>query len=402
MEMKQFLVMHLLPLIAGVLITINIAFHPSINNYFFKDNTSKQPIDSNYFFLEHFNHVEFYEDDFLKNNDKTENIFLLGSSELTHPSEAIPYHFISNRFDVKVKGVGHAGNQCLSILSQLLAKQEIINQAPIVIILSPSWFESKATKGTPSAIFLEFNSNRFLHQMIQNNTSNFYSDYLFKRVSDLYQEFNSPNLELRLMFNKYQASKSVLHQLLYKPVIMADEQLMELRNMINPFHSLTHQKFKRNTIMPKDITINWDSLFTKSRNQILNNASNNTMGIANEIYPEFEHKKGHVQPVSITFNQELQDMQVLIKFLNENHAQASFIISPLNPYYFKNLPALNPTIQQIELCLKTNGFKYLNLFESDSTKYDKALLFDVMHLSDFGWYKIDQFIINNYHLANAK
>ncbi len=137
------------------------------------------------------------------------------------------------------------------------------------------------------------------------------------------------------------------------------------------------------------------------QSQVLKNASNNNLGIANDLYPEFEHKKGHVQPVAPRFNQELKDMQMLIEFLKKKKANVTFIISPLNPFYFKNLKELNPTINHIETCLQDNGFKYLNLFESDTTKYDKALLFDVMHLSDYGWYKIDQFIIENYHLTNA-
>jgi poly-D-alanine transfer protein DltD len=180
-----------------------------------------------------------------------------------------------------------------------------------------------------------------------------------------------------------------------------DKKLLAFRNLINPFKEQHHQPFHRNTITTKNININWDSLFATSKNQVLNNANNNHLGIANALYPEFENKTGHIQPVAQLFNQELNDMQVLIEFLKAKNANASFIISPLNPFYFKNLKELDPTIQEIEKCLTANRFKYLNLFESDTTKYDKALLFDVMHLSDFGWYKIDQFIIENYHLSHA-
>jgi poly-D-alanine transfer protein DltD len=42
------------------------------------------------------------------------------------------------------------------------------------------------------------------------------------------------------------------------------------------------------------------------------------------------------------------------------------------------------------------------MFEPDTNKYDKALLSDVMHLSPYGWYKIDRFIIDNYHLVYEK
>ena len=44
-------------------------------------------------------------------------------------------------------------------------------------------------------------------------------------------------------------------------------------------------------------------------------------------------------------------------------------------------------------------WRTLNIFETDTTQYDKAILRDIMHMSDYGWYKVDQFIINTYHLA---
>jgi D-alanyl-lipoteichoic acid biosynthesis protein DltD len=401
MTMKQFFVIYLLPFVASFFITNYVALNPKINNYFFHDKSIKKEYNNDYRFIVHFNHDTFYEDDFLNSNATTENIFLLGSSELTHNTDAIAYNFISNRFDVKVKAVGHAGNQCLSILAQLLANQEKLNQAPIVIILSPSWFESKSTKGTPSAIFLEFNGERYLNKILNNKIDTRYKDYINQRVADMFHEYNSPNLELKLMYNQHQASKSFIHQALFKPVILIDKKLLAFRNLINPFKEQYHQPFHRNTITTKNININWDSLFATSKNQVLNNANNNHLGIANALYPEFENKTGHIQPVAQLFNQELNDMQVLIEFLKAKNANASFIISPLNPFYFKNLKELDPTIQEIEKCLTANRFKYLNLFESDTTKYDKALLFDVMHLSDFGWYKIDQFIIENYHLSHA-
>lgn len=399
--MRQFVVIYLLPFVASIFFTVFIALNPEYSGLFFTDSDIDKEINTDYSFIEHFNHQPNLEDDFLNSNANSENIFLLGSSELTHNTDAIPYHFISNQFDVKVKAVGHAGNQCLSILTQLIANQEKLYHAPIVIILSPSWFESKSTKGTPSEIFLEFNSEWYLNKILNNKIDKPYTAYINQRVADMFQDFNSPNLELKLMFNQHQAAKSFIHQLLFQPVILADEQLLSFRNLINPFRVVHKNAYQRKTMLSKNIQFNWDSIFTYSKSQVLKNASNNNLGIANDLYPEFEHKKGHVQPVAPRFNQELKDMQMLIEFLKKKKANVTFIISPLNPFYFKNLKELNPTINHIETCLQDNGFKYLNLFESDTTKYDKALLFDVMHLSDYGWYKIDQFIIENYHLTNA-
>ena len=75
------------------------------------------------------------------------------------------------------------------------------------------------------------------------------------------------------------------------------------------------------------------------------------------------------------------------------------LLSPLNALYFQNLREIESTIHIVQQEIKANGFTALNLFETESTKYEKALLTDVMHMSDYGWYKVDKFIIETYHLT---
>jgi D-alanine transfer protein len=400
--MKQFVLVYVLPLIVAIAITLNLALSNPINRFFFEDKSPQKSINADFKYLENFYDEPIYENQFLNSNSNAATIYLLGSSELTHNSNAIPYNFISDHFRVKVKAIGHAGNQCLSIFSQLLANQQKLDNAPIVIILSPGWFESKASKGCPSDVFLEFNSYRFLNKIITTQDADEFYTYLNERIATLFDEFNSPNLELRLMNYKHQTTLSFIHQTLYTPVITADEQLLKLRNKIHPIPQNNHPFHPRISIAQENFFFNWDSLYSNSKRQVINNASGNKLGIANDYYPAFENKKGRIQPVANEYNQELKDMQVLIKFLKEKNANASFIISPLNPFYYKNLKDLSPTIAIIEQTIKANGFKYLNMFEPDTNKYDKTLLSDVMHLSPYGWYKIDRFIIDNYHLVHEK
>jgi poly-D-alanine transfer protein DltD len=397
--MKQFVLVYVLPLIAAIAITLNLALSNPANHFFFEDKSPQKSINADFRYLENFYDEPLYENQFLNSDSQAATIYLLGSSELTHNSNAIPYNFISDHFKVKVKAIGHAGNQCLSIFSQLLANQQKLDNAPIAIVLSPGWFESKTSKGSPSDVFLEYNSYRFLNKIITSNDADEFNAYLNNRIAALFEEFNSPNLELRLMNYRHQSSLSFLHKSLYTPVITADEELLKLRNKIHPIPQNNHPFHARISIAQENFFINWDSLYSNSKEQVINNASGNKLGIANNYYPAFKNKKGRIQPVSNEHNQELNDMLVLIKFLKEKHANASFIISPLNPFYYKNLKDLSPTIAIIEQAIKTNGFKYLNMFEPDTNKYDKALLSDVMHLSPYGWYKIDHFIIDNYHLG---
>jgi D-alanyl-lipoteichoic acid biosynthesis protein DltD len=398
--MKKLIILYILPFIVALIVVYFIALNKQANYFLFK---KKEVIDNNFkqdtCYINNFSENPAFEDQFLKSGDSNEIIYLLGSSELTNPTVAIPYNFISQHFTTKVFGVGHAGNQCLSIYSQLLANEERLENAPIVIILSPGWFESTASEGTSSSIFLEYNSKRFLNKIINDKNDSDLNAYLNMRISQFYEEFSSPNLELRIMNFKYLANQSILHRAAYAPLIFCDNVLISLRD--NNFSQIksNNKSFKRNPIITESVPINWDSLYAVSRGNVIKKSTNNSMGIDNDYYiKNINGKIGHTKSVDKKLNIELDDCIMLIKLLKEKKANASFVISPLNPFYYRNLKDISPTISVIENEIKNSGFQYLNLLETDSTKYDKALLNDIMHLSDYGWYKIDHFIIDTYHL----
>jgi D-alanine transfer protein len=373
-------------------------FNTYLNSELFHNNVNNNS-DSSINYIENFQANQFYEDKFLLNFDSSKTIFMLGSSELSNSTEAIPYNFISKNFNTKVVGVGHAGNQCFSIYSQLLANESRLKDAPIVIILSPGWFESKSAKGTSSAIFLEYNSEWFLKTINKNKKDTEFTAYENKRVSRLYNEFNSPNLEIKLMNFKHRSNSSFIHKTVFYPVILADNILQNLKEKITSKRTVINSEI-REPIKLENVQINWDSLFTSSKEEIIKNSNNNRFGINNEYYNVYIHgKTGKVEPVSEYFNQEIEDFKMLIKLLKKKKANVCFVMSPLNPIYCKNLNDLKPTINIIETEILSNGYNYLNLFETDTLKYDKAVLFDIMHMSEYGWYKIDKFIVENFKLT---
>jgi D-alanyl-lipoteichoic acid biosynthesis protein DltD len=394
--MKKIFFIYLIPL-CFALAFLHL-FNKKFNEFFFKAEPVSKA-DSALRYIDNFQNNQFYEDKFLLSNDSSETIVILGSSELNGSTEAIPYNFISDNFKTKVVGVGHAGNQCFSIYSQLLANENRLKNAPIVIILSPGWFESKSTKGTSSAIFLEYNSEWFLKTINKNSIDNEFTAYENKRISQLYNEFNAPNLELKLMNYKHLASKSFIHAILFYPVILFDNLLISYKEKI-----VTQRKqitvTDRKPIISEEISINWDSLLTASKVEITQNSNNNRFGINNQYYNDnIRGKRGKVEPVRVCFNQELEDFKMLLKLLKNKKANVSFVMSPLNPIYCKNLDDLSPTINVITDDIKQNGYCCLNLFETDTLKYDKAVLFDIMHMSKYGWYKINKFIVETYKLT---
>jgi poly-D-alanine transfer protein DltD len=398
--MKQLFLVYLFPFILSLTLVCYISDNKQVNNFLFQTQKAEKTPKQSFNFIGNFEGGNsIFEDEFLKSNDTSATIFLLGSSELVYSSPAIPYNFIPQHFKTKLKAIGHAGNQCFSIYTQLLANYKRLNNAPLVIIISPGWFESKASKGTTSKIFLEFNSESFLKNINTNPADAEFTNYAGKRVSELYNEFNSPNLQLKLLNFTYRASITSFHKILYYPLICSDAFLIYNKEKTEPVKQ-TGSSCKQLPIISQTVTINWDSLFTASKNYVISQATNNTIGVENTYFTEhINGKTGEMQPVSVSVNEELQDFMMLLKLLKAKNVKASFIISPLNPLYYKNLNDLTPTVTLIENEIKDNKFPYLNMFEPNGAKYNKAILRDIMHMSDYGWYKVDRFICNTYHLT---
>jgi poly-D-alanine transfer protein DltD len=98
------------------------------------------------------------------------------------------------------------------------------------------------------------------------------------------------------------------------------------------------------------------------------------------------------------YNQELEDFYMLVKLLRATNANASFIILPVNPYYYTNCAVFTPFVNLLETELKNNQFPCLNFWNADTSTFDHGVLTDIMHLSKYGWYQANKFIVETYHL----
>lgn len=394
--MKKLLLFCIIPFAIALFFTFQFTVNPSFSTLFFSDVSATDLNETSLRYIENFSLHPESEAAFLTSEKGNASIYLLGSSELATNTKAIPYNFIPSNFNTQVIAIGHAGNQCLSIYAQLLANSDRLKNAPIVIILSPGWFESKAANGTSSALFLEFNSEYFLQKTTNAQVEDEFKTYLNARIASMYPEFSSPHLQLKRMYFEHQCSKSFLHALFFKPLLFITNEFIQLKKS-KPV--ITPTKTSEKEAIPTH-AIAWDSLLQASKQEVEKAVTNNELGIADDYYSEYIHgKTGKIQPVDASLNQELQDCKMLIKLLKSKHADASFIISPLNALYYKNCNALSPLVSNLENELAAANFPYLNLFEGDAKKYDKALLHDVMHLSDYGWYKVDKFILDTYSIT---
>ncbi|MBL7923970.1 MAG: hypothetical protein JNL88_07220 [Bacteroidia bacterium] len=347
-----------------------------------------------------FGHTIFLEREFLRQPADSPTIYLMGSSELTSGGPYVPYHFISDRFPVKLMGLGHEGNQCFSMYCQLLAQSARLENAPVVIILSPGWFESKPARGTSSAVFLEYNSAHFMRRLLQASVQDEFKAYAYRGMARFYHELNAPEAAYRIAFNRHRSSLSLYHRIWTAPVLKFNTFIDSIRERPAVYGQKIHQEAGGFKVPSLTCSIPWDSLAKVTGDRTRAGATNNPMGIENGYYTRYIHgKKGKIQAVPERYNTELRDFRMLVKLLRSKGARASFIVSPLNPYYFNRLDQLQPAVDTIQAVLKQQQFPVLNLFTSDTTRYDKALLSDVMHLSDYGWLRVNQFIVENYGLC---
>lgn len=392
--MKRVGLQYLLP--AAIAVVVLFFSIKTINRYCFPLPTLVTA-DPNLRYLDNFSNNQPYEPTFLSANDSSETIYIMGSSELTHTSSAAPYNFIPDRFTTKAVAIGHAGNQCFSIYSQLLANQDKLENAPIVILLSPGWFHTHFSAGTASSSFLEYNTPTFLNQVLANAPDDQFRAYEAKRIAAIYTEIVNPDLSLKLLNYEHQSSKSFIHKGCYYPLIALDEWLNQQKYELigKPQKPVRRRK----SIVSEDVHIAWDSLLTASKEEQRKRSASNELWIEDAFFAETNGKLGQLFPVSDANNTELDDFRMLVKLLKARKANVSFVIMPLNPGYYENCAELTPVINQLERELKINGLPFLNMWNDNPKTFNNGILSDVMHYSDYGWYHVDRFIVNTYHLA---
>ena len=337
-------------------------------------------------------------------------LVVMGSSEMadsTYP--AIPYNFF------KCIGIGHAGNQCFSIYSQLCAMSPSLQHAKIVIIVSPGWFCAGWGNGTSPDLFLEYDNGNFLYSAYFNkDLSASFKDYIGDYIIRNYNYIDSPSSIINLFYynslSKKDTSDKIKYGLLkdfyyycckYKITQLSKLTGENKANFLTRFSIPDNDNTYNRQLFPNNIkTPNWDSLETKASNQFKAASSNNNMAVTNAFYSK--HLKiphlEHLRLVKVAENKELKDFDMLLRLLHYYNTDAYFVIEPLNPFGYNNLKGLTPIMDTIKNELALYHFSYYNMFVTDSTHYKKGTLCDLMHFNNLGWYMADSAIYNHFKL----
>jgi poly-D-alanine transfer protein DltD len=394
-QLKKILLYHFIPLVIAC--SALYSFKKPIDTY----HSSKDPFE-----VKRLNDVH-YIDHFYDNNVSNQLTLsvafkkgipvLFGSSELTSGHlRGLAQNYFTKEQKTEFLAFGHAGFQSFAVMTVLAANRELLRDSRLTLIISPGWFEKQYCKGTSLSCFFEYCKPNYLFQIYTDwNLDKETHNYIFNYINCNYDKISSPNSLMRLAANENNIFKfpfNYFDNKIFSYQYQSDAYLVSQRLIIdklnrnsNPYNFLCHKE-------------NWDSLFSASKATFKSISNNNDIGVENSYYDQWlkGKPKKHLAIIPESNNRELKDFKALITFLKNNDIKPLFVITPLNYKAHENLDDLAPTMKKVADILKEGDFKTLDLFSANLKNYEDGILEDIMHPYDYGWYKIDRFIIDNY------
>jgi D-alanine transfer protein len=313
---------------------------------------------------------------------------VLGSSELGSDAYS-PYYFLSDSLNLPTMGYGHAYHQSFSMYCELLAMGDLIDGSRICVLISPGWF---ATEGTNIEAFLEFVRPNFLKSIAHNSNINMADKleigrYIYENIDQIDQ----PGPTIRYFSNLYAVRGNTF-----------------LRSFVEGIKNTT-SSIEYDITLPSIPARQPNDIDWEAKKKILQ--EDFVSDVSNPVYVRDDYYKEHLQteegklripdPTVLepsSDNRELADFKLLVALLKKHNVKASFVIQPLNPYYYNDLEKYNEIVSSVLQTIDQHNYPYLNMFVTKKNEYEPGTLRDIMHLGDYGWLKIDQFLWKEYGL----
>ncbi len=317
------------------------------------------------------------------------SVVLFGSSELTSNSPYQCSRFFRDSLYCSMTSIGHAGNQCMSIMAQLMAFEQFNEKSKIAIIVSPSWFMDGYAKGTALQPFLEYNDVEMLNTALQSDAT--FSDALAKYMLSHETDFRGASVAIDHAMDEMKYDSKPQQGIASKMATSIRHQFQRTEQG-NKFVAAIMKDWPDSAC--RQVNESWWSALSEKANQRHSEKSNNnTWGVSNEYYDEYlKGDKKKIVAVDHDYNQELEDFRMLVSYVKLRKMNAVFILQPLNPLAYENLQQGDSTVEEVSAIISNSSYPYLNLFTSDTAQYKKPLLDDVMHFGDYGFLLTNQFI----------
>lgn len=321
---------------------------------------------------------------------RDEQITVFGSSELNKTPFA-PYFLLPDSFGIPCFALGHAHHQSLGILGELLPFNGDLSNSKICVIVSLTWFK---TDGTNSEAFIEFLRPNFLNRIVKDQDLDekylaLLGDFLVSRQS----EIDGLSSEMDMLTNFSKSNGDLIKYL-----------MRHWGKKINSYIITPNVDYiyKNSTLNRKEKLLPLDDWKVAAQAEFVSRATNNNLWVDDEYYSNYLIREdgsqitGEVGKVDLSGNEEWQDFKYLVSYLKENNTNASFILQPINPCFYEDIEGYDALSDSISALLNSNQFPFLNMHVSDTANYEVGTLKDIMHLGDYGWLKIDEFLLETY------
>lgn len=391
--LKKAILFHLIPILISILISITTTYSV-VSLYSKKEKHSsikgtQQMIKGHYSNLKKGRQAEI---DFISSIKNDKQLTIFGSSEFSD-SPFCPYNYLPDSLGIQSMGLGHEYHQNLSILCELLATDEYLKNSNICVILSLSWFESK---GTNTSAFLEFVRPLFFNKIVQNKN-------------------------IKLEYKKHIGQYIYKHQNEIEGItndmgILKDIYLLNSNNLLHKIEA-KYRRYLRKIVPSESFSFDLELIYSKPKKQngdlslqakklqkeFISTTTSNNLFVYDEYYTKYlidengKERRGSTSNINLDNNNELNDFFLLVKYLNSKAANCSFVIQPLNPYYYDDLHKYNGLVNIITKVLDKYKIPYLNMHVSKKSNYEPGTLKDIMHLGDYGWIEVNSFLKKIYH-----
>lgn len=336
-----------------------------------------------------------------------------GSSEFSAASEFHPWPF----FDGKPSGfttflIGQGGSQDLVHSLHLAAQDDNLKGKKVAVILSAQWFTQQGIdKNYLAQNFSPLQMYRILNS---DSLSIDIKKQIVNRLLEFPEVFNRyPILYKNLQYFGDQHWSHIPRKVVYQAEGWIEMKGLGVRDIIKTVlltsvftEDIVKQNAKNTSALANSLTespFDWDQLKEKAHKQGEEHSTNNSFGIMDSYYttyilPELGKYKGAKKDERLYPSPEYKDLEILMKVLKENQAEALFIIVPVNGawYDYTGFPIeeRNGYYERVGAMVKENGFQ---LADFSGHEYDKYFLQDIMHLGWKGWVYVNEALDKFYH-----
>ena len=309
---------------------------------------------------------------------------------------------------VPTLSIGKGGSDTITYLGQLLALQTTGLESRVVFLLSPALFYSGKT--TPVSWFLKFVTPDMLSLMYFEGIDSPAREHVFKYLSRQFQGIENPSLTLRAIAADHASLPEWRKHVSHGEAFFFEYLPMKLRSCFEIFRVVFMKEVNsdpNNQLSPQlpaveSFNFSFEEALKKTRGSVLASIGNDPLGFTQDSIKYYEalHDSKWTFPLEIPVppensnNESLQDLDFLAGFLESNHINAFFVITPLSPKGYKDLVRLNPLMKEVSDIISRHHAPQFNMWSVEN--YETGSLADHCHLSELGRVEINASIWKNF------